>query len=380
MNDDSGKTKISNLFSSKVADGGEDGGDPTQDYAGSMVDGADDQDPGTFVGNPSDASAPFSSDFKSDLASQLSMDLSGASGVSQFLRDSARNETIRNIAIVVGGVLVLGVGGMFILKSGDSDPSTATSSIDSYDEYSADQNSEDTNEFSDDNNSYDEDYDGNSADQNADDAFSADQSDDSYYDELNADTDSYDTDSFDSMAGSGQIQLLTPLDGQRRNYDETSEYALFEWSGGEGGQIHFSRSETMEPLEKKVTVAGNSYTMAHPWPGVWYWQVVSEAGTSPVSRFYVDAPQRRNIQLMPLGGSLAGSGGVISWQGDSKVARYVVELSQSGWSNPEWRFQTSSTSLTLANVMAGSYKLRVGAFSEVAGRWEYTTPVDVAVE
>lgn len=377
MNDDSGKTKISNLFSSKVADGGEDGGGPTQDYAGSM-DAADEQDPGTFVGSPSEAAAPFSSDFKSDLASQLSMDLSGASGVSQFLRDSARNETIRNIAIVVGGVLVLGVGGMFILKSGDSDGPTATSSIDSYDEYSADQNSDDSSDFNDTDNGYDEDYDLNSADQNAADSFSADQSDDAYYDELNSD--SYDEDGFDTMAGSGEIQLLTPLDGQRRNYDETSEYALFEWSGGEGGEIHFSRSETMEPLEKKVTVASNSYAMAHPWPGVWYWQVVNEAGTSPVSRFYVDAPQRRNVQLMALGSSVAGSGGVISWQGDSKVARYVVELSQSGWSNPEWRFQTSSTSLTLANVMAGSYKLRVGAFSEVAGRWEYTAPVDVAIE
>ena len=380
MNDDSGKTKISNLFSSKMpgADGGD--GEVTQDFGGSnAAGGMNPQDPGTFVGDPADAQAPFSAEFKSDLASQLSMDLSGASGVSQFLRDSARNENVRNLAMVIGVVLVLGGGAIFLLKSGDKsadvDPSSmATNSMESYDDYSADTASDD---------SYD-DYGADSssdADSSADnETFAADQSDDDYYDDMSV-ADSYSDDSYSSTtSGSGEIQLISPLDGQRRNYDETSEYALFEWSGGEGGVIKFSRSETMEPLEKKVVVASNSYAMAHPWPGVWYWQVENEAGVSEVSRFHVDAPQRRSVELMPIGGALAGSGGVVSWQGDSKVARYMVELSQSGWANPAWRLQTSSTSVALSNVSSGAYKLRVGAFSEVAGRWEYTSPVDVTVE
>lgn len=371
MSSDSGKTKISNLFSSKMAGGEEPGATQGMDDGGSYGGGGGSistQEPGTFVGGGSDVQAPFSSEFKSDLASQFSMDMSGVSGVSQFLRDSARGETIRNIAIVVGVIAVF--GGAFLLLKPSSDDSSSSMISDIYDDDSGYDESSDDSADSSESDGYDDGYGDDSEDS---DSYSADDTDDFYDDS----SDGYDEDS--SSIVSGDIQLLAPLDGQRRNYDETSEYAVFEWSGGQGGTISFSRQQSMDPLEKKVTVSGNSYALAHPWPGVWYWQVENDAGVSEVSRFHVDAAQKRNIQLMPVG-SLAGTGGVVSWQGDSKVARYQVELSQSGWSNPAWRFQTSSTSLALSNVTAGNYKLRVGAFSEVAGRWEYTTPVDVTVE
>ena len=62
------------------------------------------------------------------------------------------------------------------------------------------------------------------------------------------------------------------------------------------------------------------------------------------------------------------------------MARYKVEVSQSGWANPEYKFQTSGQDVQMRGVQPGAYQLRVGAFSEVSGRWEYSQPVDVTVQ
>lgn len=335
----------------------------TQDFGAA---GATAPDAGTYIGEPSDITqSPYTSEFKSDLASQLSMDLSG---VSQFFKDGIGGDKTRNIAVGVG-VMILLIAGFLLFKtgsSGDSGDDSSVAALSDEDDYEADGYDDEEDEL------YDEDSDDSEDLASEDeDEFSADQSED------------YDSDSgygYGSESSGGGPELTLPLDGQRRNYDETSEYAVFEWSGAPGGTILFARNPEMSPLEKKIQVSGNSYALAHPWPGVWYWQVENEEGLSEVSRFHVDPPMRRNVQLMAMGSTLSGTGGVVSWQGDSKVARYMLEMSQSGWSNPQWRFQTSSTSITLSGVTSGAYKLRVGAFSEVAGRWEYSSPVDVTVE
>ncbi|MCY4380086.1 MAG: hypothetical protein OXC40_00745 [Proteobacteria bacterium] len=354
---DAGSTKISSLFSSTQTPDSQPGPTGLGELGSQSQTGSE----------PS-----FSTEFKSDLVSQLSMD---TTGFSQFFRDGAGSDNIKKIALVAGVVLLGGL--FFIVKpfgasdSGSSsdydDPSSFSSDDDSDDDYDDDTSASDS-----DDDSYDDSYDDDYGD---DDTAASDSDDDSY-------DDSYDDDSSMDSAygGEGAPTLVSPQDGQRRSYDETSESAVFEWSGTPGGHISFSRNSEMVPLEKKIAVSGNTYALAHPWPGLWYWQVENESGVSEVSRFVVDAPVRRNVSLVPLMGALSGSGGVVAWQGDTKVARYIVELSQSGWSNPQLRIQTSGTSVTLNNVMPGAYKLRVGAFSEVAGRWEYINPVDVTIE
>lgn len=182
--------------------------------------------------------------------------------------------------------------------------------------------------------------------------------------------------------GSGPISLVEPSDGATISYDETQGPAMFSWEGG-GGYIVFSRSSSMSPEIMRVPVSGSSYAFHHPWPGTWYWKVENSSGATEVRSFTVSAPPERNIQIAEpaSGASVSGNGGVVSWQGDSAVAFYRVELSDgSSWANPMHRFATSGNSVSLSNVQPGQYELRVGAFSEVSGQWEYTQPISVSVQ
>ncbi len=180
----------------------------------------------------------------------------------------------------------------------------------------------------------------------------------------------------------GNVMLTSPVDGDSRAYDETAGPALFSWNGGPG-TIVFSRDRGMKSVYMRVPTSGSSYEFHHPYPGTWFWQVETADGVSEVRSFRVEAPLRRNVSLKePLsGGAIAGNGGIISWTGDSKVAFYRVEFSADGsWGNPAYRFATSSESVQTQNVNQGQYEMRLGAFSEVAGRWEYTQPVTVTVQ
>jgi len=184
----------------------------------------------------------------------------------------------------------------------------------------------------------------------------------------------------EAIAG-GPISLIEPGDGASVTYDETQGPATFSWNGG-GGYIIFSRNPSMQPEIMRVPVSGNSYSFHHPYPGTWYWKVSNTSGDTEVRSFRVNPPVRRNVQISEpaAGGAVAGTGGVVSWQGDSAVAFYRVELSSDGgWTQPT-RFATSGNSVQLQGVAAGQYQIRVGAFSEVAGRWEYTQPVGVSVQ
>lgn len=182
-------------------------------------------------------------------------------------------------------------------------------------------------------------------------------------------------------ASSGALTLMEPADGSSLSYDESQGAANFSWSGG-GGWIVFSRNASMNPVSLKVAVSGNSYAFNHPWPGKWYWKVQNKSGSTEVRSFSVGSPVRRNVQISEpqAGGSVAGNGGTISWQGDSKVAYYRVEFSTGDWANPPYKFSSSGNSVQTNGVPPGQYMMRVGAFSEVSGRWEYTAPVSVSVQ
>ena len=181
-----------------------------------------------------------------------------------------------------------------------------------------------------------------------------------------------------------EIKLISPASGAVQAYDETQGPSEFQWEGA-ADQIIFSRSSTMQPAVRVHNVNGaNSFSFEHPYPGTWYWQVRNSAGMSEVSSFTISAPTRRSFpvsQPTP-GGNIAGSGGVVTWQAGEKIARYSVELTPAGssFANPSHRFGTSGTSVALQAVPAGVYDVRVGAFSEVAGRWEWQVIEKVNVQ
>lgn len=181
---------------------------------------------------------------------------------------------------------------------------------------------------------------------------------------------------------SGDIVLGGPSTGASLTYDETTGGAEFTWRGAPGSTIAFSRSKSMRPLAFKKNVRGSSYSFTHPWPGTWFWRVESGGTVSETRSFTVTAPARRQIAVSApaSGGTIAGSGGVVSWQQAERVAFYRVEFSNGGWANPQFRFASAGNSVQLQGVTAGQYQMRVGAFSEVSGRWEYTQPMPVTVQ
>lgn len=176
--------------------------------------------------------------------------------------------------------------------------------------------------------------------------------------------------------------LSLPPHGAVRNYDETANNAKFQWTGGPGAWIKFSRSPSMRPIEFKVWVNGNHYNFHRPYPGVWFWQVSNRSGSSQVRMFKVAPPIDRNLTVVSpkAGDTIASRGAVVRWIGDSNVTYYRVEISNKGWGKPNYRFATSGTQVRLSSIAAGSYDLRVGAFSEVSGRWEYSPPIDVSFQ
>jgi hypothetical protein len=182
----------------------------------------------------------------------------------------------------------------------------------------------------------------------------------------------------------GAITITSPGNGAAQSYDETQGPAEFQWEGP-ADQIIFSRSQTMSPPVKIVTLNGAStYSFENPYPGTWYWQVKNASGASEVRSFKISAPARRSFPVtQPAdGGSISGNGGVVSWQAGEKVARYSVEFTPAGQSfaTPSHRFGASGTSVAIQGVNPGSYDVRVGAFSEVAGRWEWQVVKNVTVQ
>lgn len=180
------------------------------------------------------------------------------------------------------------------------------------------------------------------------------------------------------------VSLVSPIDGASQSYDETSGPAEFSWEGP-ADRIVFSRSPSLQPAAMSVALNGaTSYALENPFPGTWYWRVEAAGGVSEIRSFRINAPERRNFPIVQPtdGGSLPVNSAIISWQAGEKIARYAVEVVNSGesFASPVYRFQTSGTSVALQGVNPGSYDIRVGAFSEVAGRWEWQVIRGVSIQ
>lgn len=175
--------------------------------------------------------------------------------------------------------------------------------------------------------------------------------------------------------------LLTPEGNATRNYDETANDAIFSWTGGPASWIKFSQNPNMNPLAFKVWIKGNHYKFHRPYPGKWYWQVSNKAGESEIRNFTINLPIERNLKLVsPASGESMSNDSLVKWIGDTNITYYKVEVSNRGWNNPNYKFSTSATKIKLSKIEAGSYNLRIGAFSEVSGRWEYSDIVPVSFQ
>lgn len=185
-----------------------------------------------------------------------------------------------------------------------------------------------------------------------------------------------------SSGSEGPVAINFPENEASIAYDETVGPARFSWTGG-AGKLELSRNASMKPIDVSIPVKKGAYSLHQPTPGKWYWRVKTGGGTSEIRSFTVDAPVRRKVAVTApaAGATLAGSSGQVTWQGDSKVTYYRVELNNAkDWANPAYKFATAGSTATLQGVTPGAYKMRVGAFSEISGRWEYSTPVDVTIQ
>ena len=184
-------------------------------------------------------------------------------------------------------------------------------------------------------------------------------------------------------APTGEAVIVSPVSGQSRDYDQTMGAAVFSWEG-EATYIVFARNSAFKNPYLRLNITGrNSFSFQHPLPGRWYWRLEG-ADANPLSEagsFMVAQAVRRNLSLSePTDGSSLSNGSTVSWSGDEKVAYYRVELATNNFAAPTYRFSTVNTSFQISDIASGSYQLRVGAFSEVTGRWEYIEPISVTVQ
>ena len=181
----------------------------------------------------------------------------------------------------------------------------------------------------------------------------------------------------------GDIRIVIPSDGRTRNYDETTGGSFFQWEG-DADYIVFARDSSLSFPSYRIRISGsNSYTLRDAWPGTWFWRLESadSSSYSDIQSFTIASPQRRNISLSePTAGASISGESLVSWTGDTKISWYRVEISAGNFSIPGYVFATAGTSVQISGVMSGYYKLRVGGFSEVSGRWEYTDPISVTVQ
>lgn len=332
----------------------------------------------TFSSQPAPQTNPFTADLKGEFTSNFG---TNTNAVSQIFKEGGFVGQNRNRNIIIGAVAVVVVLllGYFMFFGDDSTDSFPTAD-DTAEDAAADVAAEDTVDDA----AADTATDETTADEEAttDEAAESTASVDATTDAPAPFKNSVPS-SIPSGAsfGSGPATLTEPAEGSQINYDESQGPAVFNWTGG-GGHIVFSRNQSMNPPALRIRVNGNSYAFHHPWPGTWYWRVENSSGQTEVRSFKVNPPQRRTIALQQPGpgGAVAGTGGTVTWQGDAKVAFYRVEVTNGGWTNPTHRFASSGNSVALNGVAPGQYQMRVGAFSEVSGRWEYTAPVAVTVQ
>lgn len=337
----------------------------------------------TFSSQPSQTN-PFTADLKGEFTSNFG---TNTNAVSQIFKEGGFTAQNKNKYIIIGVVAVVVLAIVFFVVTREDSPDSPGEDVAATDEAPAE--GEDAQANADGEKDPEAEAEAGAADAKTADGETAEAEGkaegEAAQPEAGADTAAVPTSvpkgSGGPSIGGGAITLTEPADGSSLNYDETQGPATFNWSGG-GGYIIFSRSQSMNPPIMKVAVSGNSYSFHHPWPGTWYWKVENRSGSTEVRSFKVNAPARRNVQLQApaAGGAVAGSGGTVSWQGDANVAFYRVEFSTGGWANPQHRFASSGNSVQLNGVAAGAYQMRVGAYSEVSGRWEYTDPVSVTVQ
>lgn len=185
-------------------------------------------------------------------------------------------------------------------------------------------------------------------------------------------------------AMTGTMSVISPIAGAETDYDETMGPAEFIWEGN-ANRIMFSRSSNMGSIYRFADVTNkNNYKFNGIYPGTWYWQLQGPDGMSDIKQFNVSAPARRDFSIIEpqSGQAINSNGGSISWSGAEKVARYQVQFkgTDTSWANPIYKYGTAGTRISVSGITPGLYDMRVGAFSEVSGRWEWQIIKGVSVQ
>ena len=329
---------------------------------------------------------PFTGDLKGEFSSDFG---TNTNAVSQIFKSGGFNSENRTKYIAIGVLVVVAIAAVaFFMSSPAEDPFA--------DDFAGDDGglpADATDDLADDNIADLDDDDFGLDDDLGDDGLDGKDGDEAVADagakEMGADTPVDEAPIGDGVAeampqSTGSFTLLNPPEGANRPYDETASAAEFSWEGP-ADRINFSRNSSMRPLSKSIALNGaTSFSFDNPYPGTWYWQVENAEGVSETRMFRISAPEKRSfpVSAPTEGGAIAGSGGVVSWQAGDRIARYAVEAVAAGssWSAPAFRLGTSGTSVALQGVGPGSYDFRVGAFSEVSGRWEWQYIRNVTVQ
>lgn len=187
-----------------------------------------------------------------------------------------------------------------------------------------------------------------------------------------------------TMGQSSTLAVSSPIGGAETDYNETMAAPRFSWQGN-ATRIIFSRSSSMRPVYRFANVEGrSSYKFNGIFPGNWYWQLQGPDGMSEVQSFTISPPSRRPVSIIEpqSGSSLSGNGGFVAWSGADKVARYQVQFKtpDMSWANPTYRYGTVGTKVAVSGMAPGTYDMRVGAFSEVSGRWEWHVMKGISVQ
>jgi hypothetical protein len=177
------------------------------------------------------------------------------------------------------------------------------------------------------------------------------------------------------------ITNVTPKEGASMVFDLTKGPATFKWQG-EATKIIFSLNKTMKPIARRIDVIGkSSYGFRGIKPATWFWRLDTSLGEGAVQSFKIRRPKARNFEFtQPVtGSSISRQSAPISWKPAKKVAWYKLIVYRKGGKKAILVKGTSGSKLTINNIKPGQYEMKLGAFSEVSGKWEWKRITDITV-
>jgi hypothetical protein len=162
----------------------------------------------------------------------------------------------------------------------------------------------------------------------------------------------------------------------------STSYTYNEKDGGpvvsakDGAVVEVSRKSDFSVLYVAGSAKGGKFRIPNPPPGEIFWR---EQGSAVANKITVIAPQ--NLALNFSAPASLAANDSLSWKADGDVAYFRVEFAaEPTFTNVTNVFATAKTSVSLKDMGAGNYHVRLAGFNTAAGRWEYSKPSAVEVK